>query len=388
MQAHIYNISENNKIEPLILRSPQDWEGIFNTITDMITIHDRDFNIIYANKAAKDILGLPHIEINKKIKCFHYYHGTICPLEGCPTCNCVKTGEPAVIELFEHHLSKNIEIRAMPRFNSQNQIIGIIHIVRDITQRKQSEEQLKDSREKLRNLTAHLHFVREEERKHIAREIHDELAQALTALKMDMVSLTKKLPKDRKSIIKNTKSMSNFIDMTICTVRRISSELRPRLLDDLGLQAAIEWQAKDFQNRTGIKCEVLFHSDTSNLDQERSTTIFRIFQEAMTNVARHAMATNIKVSLKENLGNLIMEVRDNGIGITEKQIANPKSFGIIGMQERAHLLGGDIKISRVQGNETSVTASIPLYKSRRKSSDQPLQEKMYKVKANDQNSHS
>ncbi len=276
----------------------------------------------------------------------------------------------------------------MPRFNSQNQIIGIIHIVRDITQRKQSEEQLKDSREKLRNLTAHLHFVREEERKHIAREIHDELAQALTALKMDMVSLTKKLPKDRKSIIKNTKSMSNFIDMTICTVRRISSELRPRLLDDLGLQAAIEWQAKDFQNRTGIKCEVLFHSDTSNLDQERSTTIFRIFQEAMTNVARHAMATNIKVSLKENLGNLIMEVRDNGIGITEKQIANPKSFGIIGMQERAHLLGGDIKISRVQGNETSVTASIPLYKSRRKSSDQPLQEKMYKVKANDQNSHS
>ena len=347
-------------INEMILHSPQEWEKIFNTINDVITIHDKDFNIIYANNEAKKILALPDLEINKAIKCYNYYHGTICPPKGCPSCDCVITGIPAVFELFEPHLNRHIEIRAMPRYDDKKQIIGVIHILRDISERKRSEEQLKSSREKLRNLAAHLNSVREEERKVIAREIHDELAQSLTALKMGLVWLDKKMPEEKQILTEKIRSMSNIIDTTIYTVQRISSELRPGLLDDLGLQAALEWQAKEFGERTGITCEITFHSDLVNLDQERSTAIFRIFQETLTNVVRHAEAVEIHASLKETPGKLIMTVKDNGVGITEEEISNSDSFGIIGMQERALLLGGDIKIKGVQGKGTTVTASIPI----------------------------
>ncbi len=347
------------KTNEIILNSPQDWEGIFNTITDVITIHDKDFNIIYANNAAKKVLALPNLEISKAIKCYNYYHGTICPPKGCPSCDCVLTGIPAVFELFEPHLNKHIEIRAIPRYDNGEQIIGVIHILRDITDRKLSEEEIKFSHEKLRNLAAHLNSVREEERKFIAREIHDELAQALTALKMGLVWLNKQLPEKKEPLTEKIKSMTSIIDMTIYSVRRISSELRPGLLDDLGLQAAIEWQAKEFGDRTGITCQVTFNSDTSNLDQERSTAIFRIFQETLTNVARHAEATEIKASLEKTPDMLIMKVQDNGTGIREENILNPHSFGIIGMQERTLLLGGDINLKGVQNKGTTVTVSIP-----------------------------
>ena len=345
---------------------PKYWLGIFDTITDMITIHDKDFNIIHANKSAREKLHLPDLNINKSIKCFKYFHGTESPPAECPSCDCVKTGIPAVVEQFEPHLNKNIEVRAMPRLDGKNRITGVIHIVRDITERKRAEEQLKNSREKLRNLTAHLHSVREEERKHIAREIHDELAQALTALKMDLVWLNKKLPADQKPLHEKTKLMSDLIDMTIYSVRRISSELRPMLLDDLGLQAAMEWQAKEFQERTGITCEITFNAHAINLNQDSATMIFRIFQETLTNVVRHSKATTVKASLKETAGTLIMEVRDNGIGITEERISNPKSFGLIGMQERAHLLGARINFYGVKNKQTTVTISMPLDKLRKK----------------------
>jgi len=348
------------QIDEIILHSPQDWEGIFNTITDVITIHDKDFNIIYANNEAKKILALPDLEMTKAIKCYNYYHGTICPPKGCPSCDCVLTGIPAVFELFEPHLEKHVEIRAIPRYDNEKQIIGVIHILRDITERKHSEEELRSSREKLRNLAAHLNSVREEERTLIAREIHDELAQTLTALKMGLVWLNKKLPEVKAPLTEKIESMSSLIDMTIYTVRRISSELRPGLLDDLGLQAAIEWQAKEFGDRTGITCEVTFHSDISNLDQKRSTALFRIFQETLTNVVRHAEATEVRASLEETPEMLIMKVKDNGVGITEEEILNSNSFGIIGMQERTLLLGGNIKLKGVRDKGTTVTASIPI----------------------------
>jgi signal transduction histidine kinase len=156
--------------------------------------------------------------------------------------------------------------------------------------------------------------------------------------------------------------MSNLIDSTIYAVRRISSELRPGLLDDLGLRAAMEWQAKEFQDRTGITCEVAFNSILSISDQERATTVFRIFQETLTNVLRHAEATKVKVCMKENQNALLLTVRDNGIGITKEQISNTKSFGLIGMQERAHLWGGKIEINGIIDNGTTVTVSIPLDK--------------------------
>jgi len=237
----------------------------------------------------------------------------------------------------------------------------------DITERKlaeqaskQAEEKLKESEEQLRNLAAHLQSAREEERTNVAREIHDELGQALTALKMDLSWLKNRLGEDQKTLLRKAKSMEKLIDSTIHSVKRISTELRPGLLDDLGLSAAIEWQAEEFQNRTGIECKVVVNPEDIVLDQDRSTAIFRIFQEALTNVARHAEATKVDVRLRCEEDRLELVVRDNGKGIAEEKISNPKSFGLVGIRERAASIGGDVEIRGSQNRGTAVTATIPL----------------------------
>ena len=230
----------------------------------------------------------------------------------------------------------------------------------DITEHKQAEEELRQSHEQLRSLSAYIESARETERTSIAREVHDELGQALTALNMDLSWMSKRLPGEQEELIKKTGEMSRLISTTIQTVKRISTELRPGVLDDLGLVAAIEWQAQEFQERTRIKCEFTADGEDVNLDRDLATVIFRILQEALTNVARHAKATRVEVSLKKGDGQLVLQVRDNGKGITEKQVANPKSFGLIGMRERVHSWNGSVKIDGILGKGTIVTIKIPL----------------------------
>jgi len=235
-------------------------------------------------------------------------------------------------------------------------------LLQEITERKRAEEELKQSRERLRDLASHLQWIREEERRRIAREIHDELGQALTALKMDIHWLDHRLPKDQPLLLEKAKTMSRLVDVTVQSVRRISSELRPGLLDDLGLSAAIEWQANEFSRRTGIQCDTVSDPEDIVLDQDRSTAVFRIFQETLTNIARHANPTAVEVILKETSGKVELEVRDNGKGITEKQVSDARSFGLIGMGERVHYLGGDLRISGARNKGTTVKASIPIDK--------------------------
>jgi len=246
--------------------------------------------------------------------------------------------------------------------DENGKIINYVSSQHNITDRKRAEEEIKNSQSQLRNLTAHLQSVREEERTLIAREMHDVLGQALTAMKMDLSWLDNRLPKDQRSLLEKTKAMSKLADATLQTVKKISTELRPELLDDLGLPAAIEWQAEEFQTRTGIKCEITVDPEDIILDKDRSTAIFRIFQETLTNVARHAKATKVKVSLKEKAGKIELKVRDNGKGITEEQVSNPKSFGLIGIKERAYYLGGKVVIKGLQDKGTTLTIRIPLPK--------------------------
>jgi signal transduction histidine kinase len=234
---------------------------------------------------------------------------------------------------------------------------------REVVERKWAEQELRRSHEQLRDLSAHLQLAREEERTSIAREIHDDLGQALTALKMDVSWLGKKLPQSAESLRCKIQSTLELIDETIKLVKKISVKLRPSILDDLGLGAAIEWQAQELQNRTRIKFEV----DQQNadhaldlVDRERATAVFRILQESLTNVARHAKATKAKISLREDDNKLILEVVDNGIGITNEQITNPKSFGLMGMKERALSHNGELKINGVQGKGTTVMMIIRL----------------------------
>lgn len=244
------------------------------------------------------------------------------------------------------------------RYGSET--VGFSAIVTDITDRRRTEMELQESQQQLRRLSSHLQSVREEERKRMALELHDELGQTLTALNVDLSCLSGRLPKDDISLLDEVRRMLGLIDMSIRTIQRICSQLRPAILDDLGLGATIEWQAREFQNRTGIKCEVCLNIEDTVVGQEHSIAIFRIFQETLTNVVRHAAATRAQVSLERRDGKLRLKVMDNGKGITKAQLYSPESFGLIGMRERAHALGGDVKINGIPGRGTTITVGIPL----------------------------
>ena len=223
-----------------------------------------------------------------------------------------------------------------------------------------AEYELKKSHEQLRDLAAHLQLVREDERSQIAREIHDELGQSLTALHLELLNLRKKLPQNQDSLVEKTNSMLNLIDITNQAVQRISTNLRPGLLDDLGLISAMEWQFEEFQKRTEIKCEIYLDPEITVLDENLSTTVFRIFQEVLTNITRHANASKVFVNFKQDSAILVLKIEDNGKGITESQIKDPKSFGIIGIQERLFPWKGKLEIIGTPQKGTSVTVTIPL----------------------------
>src|SRR5262245_17647635 len=230
---------------------------------------------------------------------------------------------------------------------------------KEIAEHKLTEQRLRESEENLRALAARLQSVREEEQIRIAREVHDGLGQQLTGLKMDLTWLVGKLQTDQEPLVKKIGSMFLLIDETIHSVRRIASGLRPELLDEAGLAAAIGWHARDFQQRTGIRCLVDVLPDSDGLDPERSTAMFRIFQEVLTNVARHPNATRVDVSMRRDDTRFTLEVRDNGKGITPGTIHDPRSLGLLGMRERVLPFDGRIEISGSRGKGTRVVVLLP-----------------------------
>jgi PAS domain S-box-containing protein len=234
--------------------------------------------------------------------------------------------------------------------------------LRDITDRKKAEKAFEKSQDSLRALSAHLQTVREEERASIAREIHDDLGQLLTGLKMDLSWFLRHLHPDPGKLQEKVLGMGQLVDQTVQTVRRISTELRPRILDDFGLVAALEWQSEEFYKKAGIPC--VFRSNVRHFDLEpdRSIAVFRIFQEALTNVARHSAATKVESSLKKNGKSLFLTIQDNGRGITEEEVANHQSLGLIGMRERALIFGGTVEIKGKNGKGTKVFLSLPVAK--------------------------
>jgi signal transduction histidine kinase len=231
----------------------------------------------------------------------------------------------------------------------------------ELAERALTEQRLRTSEENLRALASHLQSVREEERIHIAREIHDELGQALTGLKFDLASFAKNFENDGSDVrAEKQQGLATAIDRIINSVRRISSGLRPEVLDEIGLAAAFEWQAREFQRRTGIRCHVNIAAQFTDPDKERSTALFRIFQELLTNVARHANATRVGVSLTEGDSALALTVEDNGRGIREDEIDGKKSLGFLGLRERVLAFGGTIDAKGDEGKGTRVSVSIPM----------------------------
>jgi PAS domain S-box-containing protein len=235
-------------------------------------------------------------------------------------------------------------------------------ILRDITRRVRGEEALNRSREELRELASAMNSIREQEKSRIARELHDELGQALTALKLDVTWLAERTPAGQTTTAEKLGAMQAMIDRTVAAIRRISSDLRPLILDDLGLVPAAEWLAQDFTQRTGVPCQLVVGSGDLEFRDPHATAIFRILQESLTNVARHAEARRVEVALDRADGAVTLDVRDDGRGFSTGDPRRPGSFGLAGLRERAQLLGGDVRIESRPGQGTTVHVRIPLEK--------------------------
>jgi PAS domain S-box-containing protein len=237
-------------------------------------------------------------------------------------------------------------------------------VVLDITKRKYDEAKLAEARDQLRALSARLSAIREEERSAVAREIHDSLGQMLTGLKLDVAWLHKRLSvgqdEAQRELVEKTDNVAGLLDNTIQAVRELATRLRPGVLDTLGLTAAIEWQVQDFQTRTGIECEVWLCPEPKDLPKEQATGLFRILQELLTNIIRHAQATRVVIHLLPTDTGLLLSVTDNGRGITTGDLKDPKSLGLLGMRERAHMIGGEMKFEGAPERGTTVTVTVPL----------------------------
>ncbi|GAB4286373.1 MAG: hypothetical protein Kow0098_01500 [Ignavibacteriaceae bacterium] len=237
----------------------------------------------------------------------------------------------------------------------------VLAVARDITERKRTEEKIGKTTKRLRDLAIHLQSVREEERSLISREIHDELGQVLTFLKIQISLISKKLKEDQQDLKTGLEEASAIIEQSVDTVQRICTKLRPDILDDLGLIAAIEWQAQELRRVTGISCNVNITTDEINdLSSEKATAIFRIYQEALTNAVRHSGASQIRIYLYKRNDYMTLEISDNGKGITNEQISAPASLGILGMKERALVFGGEVYIDNAGSGGTRVKVSMPL----------------------------
>jgi PAS domain S-box-containing protein len=366
-------IGERNHAEALLHAKEQEFRAIVENAPDQIIRYDREFRRAYVNPAVTRAYGLPAEALTGKPI------GSVIQDAGLE----VKGDELAQVrqriasvfdtgKSYEYEMTwpmpterKYYTVRLFPELDLNGSVVNVLGISRDITKRRHAEEKLKATSDQLRALSASMQSAREEEATRIAREIHDELGSALTSLKLDLESirreeLTAASDLDLSGLREKTKTMMQLVDQTADTVRRISSELRPSVLDDIGLVAAMRWQARQFQTQAGIVCQCDFRMEEVDLDQQQSTAIFRVFQEALTNVLRHAEATRIDINLEKEDDELVLTISDNGRGITADERSERLSLGLLGMRERVNLIGGTIDITGVEGKGTEITVRVSM----------------------------
>jgi PAS domain S-box-containing protein len=266
------------------------------------------------------------------------------------------------VQLESRHIRKNktlidVEISAFALlFEDKLFIAGFI---KDITERKKIEEQVKAYNTQLKQLTAHLQSIREEERRRIGREIHDDLGQQLTAIKMDIAWIDKNTAAASKQIKTKLKNIIQLLDGSNLSVRRILSELKPSILDEYGLLDAMDWQRKQFTANTGIPVELVCTEKEIKLPADIATCIFRIFQESLTNITRYAKAKNVITSISLSGNHISVSIKDDGKGFDTSKIRDMATFGILGMQERVSALAGKFNIQSENGKGTMISVKIP-----------------------------
>ncbi|MDP8208467.1 MAG: PAS domain S-box protein [Candidatus Electryonea clarkiae] len=354
------DITERKLVEEALWANEEKYRGLFDESVAAVYVFDTEKNFLDTNQSGLDLLGYPRDELLKlSIPDVDADTEVVLPAHQ------KLLGGDRLVD-YEHKLIRKdgtiitVLNNSKSLTDSDGNVVGMQSTLIDITKRKLAEEEAEKSRKQLRELTSHLQDVRENERTILAREIHDELGQVLTALSMDLSWIFDQLPEEQKSIKDKTKSMEELVDSTVQIVKRISSELRPGLLDDIGLSAAMEWQLEEFKKRTGIPFKLRLTHEEAEIDNQLSTVIFRIFQESLTNIMRHANATQVKVDLSVEDESILLKVDDNGKGITSQQITDPKSFGLLGIRERVDSFNGQMKINGIPDNGTTLTVDIPL----------------------------
>lgn len=360
-------MAERTRTEEVLRERERKYHSLFDSSHDVIVLVDATGNILEINRRGEHVTGYSQSELRHMNTLQHLVHAEDHALVQDVLTDVVQgqAREYAVRWRTKTGRIVHLEGVSIPRFSASGEFLSTLCTLRDSTERRRAEEQLQATSEQLRALSARLRLAREEEGARIARELHDELGAALTRLKWDLEEMETTIAVagnagSLSALRDKVATMTTLIDETINTVRRISAELRPRLLDELGVVAAIEWQAQQFQARTGIICQFDALLDNGDMSPEHATALFRILQEALTNILRYAQATQVTITLAEEAGAYVLEVRDNGRGITEAERTGSRSLGLLGMRERAQLIGGTLDLTGLAGKGTVLTVRVPL----------------------------
>ena len=342
----------------------REYEKILDGLEEMIAVIDRDYRVVLANRTYCSFRDMERAQVLGRSLADLLHKEEFENVVKQKLDECFK-GEPVKYELryrYPHRGDRDLLISYFP-VEGPTGIDRVACVLEDVTDRKQAEKHLQASHVELRSLTTDLRTAREDEAVRISREIHDQLGQALTGVQMDVMSLRRVLEKRRHSrdqtqTLSKLNMISEEVEKTLQIARRVATELRPAVLDTLGLAAAIEWKTREFEERSSIFCNLTLPEGSLDLDSERSTAVFRIFEEVLTNIVRHARATEVSVILRTSAETIVLEVSDNGVGI-ERKTSHPESHGLLGIQERALAAGIIVNLTSEPGEGTMTTIEIP-----------------------------
>jgi PAS domain S-box-containing protein len=359
------DISERKQMEALLQKRELEFRTLADNIPDNIIRYDKEGRKIYLNSAAARVMGVNTTELLNQTPEETPEHMRAMRIDDYSQRlrQVLETGEPQELRVELMHVEQGEQIhdlRIVAERDEQGDVIGALMVGRDITDLKRYERELESSRQQIRELAARRERAREDERKRIARELHDELGQMLTALRMEVMMLPTHFGEKLEA---KSGKLTRRIDQTIQMVRDVVSMVRPSALD-MGLGSALEWLGQEFSRFTGVECRVIVPEEPIALDEEHSLALFRIVQESLTNVARHAHASRVDILLEMQAGAGVLEVRDNGAGFNHIQVSDKKTFGLLGMRERVLVLGGKVSVTSSEGKGTALRVEFPITQRR------------------------
>jgi PAS domain S-box-containing protein len=360
----VQDISQKKKAEELLAINEQQLDLIYNSSSDILFLIDVEsigrYKFITINNAFKTATGLTSDQILGK------YVDAVIPKSSLPlvlkkykeAIESKRTLQWEEVSEFPSGIRTGL-VSVTPVYDNNDKCIRLVGSVHDITENKKAEVELKEKNEQLRSLSAHLQEIREDERAHIAREIHDELGARLTGIRLDISWIQSQFSSNKFPVAHKFPALIELVDDTIKTVRKLSTELRPSILDDFGLVDAVEWQAAEFEKRTGISCKVKSFIRKQINNKKIEITLFRIFQESLTNILRHSGARNVCVQLHDENDIIELTITDDGVGMDPEAVKNKQTLGLIGMKERVLMVDGDYHVSSEIGKGTTIMVSVP-----------------------------